>query len=102
MALVLPRSWSDEPRGRSSFAQRRELDEPYSHSAWRLAQLEQTGLSSSHCVWLVANLMGFMPVSRGLVLLNTFTRRRLHSKQPWRDLRCGRLRAIVREPLLGM
>jgi hypothetical protein len=33
----------------SSFAQSKELEEPYSHSEWRLAQLEQVGLASSHC-----------------------------------------------------
>jgi hypothetical protein len=35
----------------SSFAQRRDVDEPYSHSEWRLAQLEQDGRASSHCWW---------------------------------------------------
>lgn len=33
-------------------------------------------------------------LNAGRGLKFTFTRRRLHSKQPWRDLRCGRLSAI--------
>lgn len=32
----------------SSFAQRRELEEPYSHSACRFAQFEHVGRASSH------------------------------------------------------
>lgn len=32
----------------SSFAQSKELDEPYSHSEWRLEQLEHVGRASSH------------------------------------------------------
>jgi hypothetical protein len=35
--------------GDSSFAHSKELDDPYSHSEWRLAQLEQDGRPSSHC-----------------------------------------------------
>lgn len=32
----------------SSFAHSKELEEPYSHSAWRFAQLAQVGRASSH------------------------------------------------------
>lgn len=33
----------------SSFAQRSEVDEPYSHSDWRFWQFEHVGRTSSHC-----------------------------------------------------
>lgn len=47
-AGVAPAAEANSALMSSSFAQRRDADEPYSHSEWRLAQLEQDGRASSH------------------------------------------------------
>jgi len=84
-ALVLAEAKSELMS--SSLAQRSDVDEPYSHSEWRLAQLEQDGRASSHY-----GVSGMYPYICGS--FHTFTRRLLHSTQPWRDFRCGRRSAM--------
>ena len=80
------------PLSDPSFAHSRDVDDPYSHSEWRWAQLVQVGRASSH----YDGMSGLFFFSVFFFLLfHTFTRRLLHSTQPWRDFRCGRRSAIV-------